>query len=75
MLFFLAESTLHAPTADASIMSEQMQHLLMNAALPHIEIRVIPCTAEVPTGFTGSFTFLESDTFNPIVHLGGHFHS
>ena len=71
MLFFLAESTLHAPVGDAAMMSEQMQHLLMNAALPQVEIRVIPGTAGVHTGFTGSFTLLESKTFNSIVHLGG----
>jgi transcriptional regulator with XRE-family HTH domain len=71
MLFFLTESTLHAPAGDAAMMSEQMQHLLMNAALPHVEIRIIPGGAGVHAGFTGSFTLLESDTFNPIVHLGG----
>jgi hypothetical protein len=71
MLFFMPEAALHAPAGDAATMSDQMQHLLVNAALPHVEIRVIPRTAGIHAGYTGSFTLLEFDAFAPVVHLGG----
>lgn len=71
MLFFLPETTLHAPAGDAAMMSEQLQHLLVNAALPRVEIRVLPQASGVHAGSTGSFTLLESDNFDPLVHLGG----
>jgi hypothetical protein len=71
MLFFLPETTLRASAGDAAMMSEQLQHLLVNAALPRVEIRVLPRAAGVHAGSAGSFTLLESDTFDPIIHLGG----
>lgn len=57
--FVLDEGTLHRMIGDRDVMIEQLRHLRMLNAKPHIEIQVVPFTAGMVTGMARSFALLE----------------
>jgi transcriptional regulator with XRE-family HTH domain len=71
MVFLVDEVALRSSIGGAVVMSDQLHHLLLTAALSHVDIHIIPSAAGVHTGHTGTFTLLESSAHTPVVHMEG----
>jgi hypothetical protein len=71
MVFLVDEMALRSFIGGAVVMSDQLQHLLLTAALSHVDIRIVPSAAGVHAGHTGAFTLLESGAYTPVVHIEG----
>lgn len=54
----LSEAVLWSQVGGPEVWREQLRHLLSRAALPNVELRVIPLTVGAERGLVGSFTIL-----------------
>lgn len=54
----LDESVLHRPAVDDLVLAEQLSHLLKLAEIPTVTIRVLPFSAGVHAGVSGTFVLL-----------------
>jgi transcriptional regulator with XRE-family HTH domain len=54
----LDESVLHRPAVDDLVLAEQLSHVLKLAELPTVSIRVLPMSAGVHAGVSGTFALL-----------------
>jgi hypothetical protein len=68
-VFFLDEYVVHLPVGGATIMAEQLHHLLRIAQRPNVILRVVPARVGAHAGMAGSFTLLGVRDFKPIVYL------
>ena len=66
----LDEAALRRPQGGPRVMAEQLEHLLVMARRPHIELRVIPFDHGGHAAIAGSYMLLEFATAGPLVHLG-----
>lgn len=64
------QGALMRPVGDAGVMAEQMQHLIKVAAMPNVEIRILPFG--VHPGIDGSFSLFEFPKAPAVVHLEHH---
>ncbi|HEX3783617.1 MAG TPA: helix-turn-helix transcriptional regulator [Pseudonocardiaceae bacterium] len=69
LLAYLGEAALRQRIGSREIMVEQIQHLLTMAAMPNVEIRVIPFDSGWHPGLVGLFVLIESATEPPVAHL------
>jgi transcriptional regulator with XRE-family HTH domain len=67
--FFLPEQVLRFPVGNASVMSDQLHHLLRMSVRPYIELRVVPVAHGAHAAVAGSFKLLEFAEFNSVVYL------
>lgn len=58
-LVVLDEAVLKRPIGGASVMSDQLEHLIDATSLPNITLRVLPFAAGVHAGLDGEFTILQ----------------
>ncbi|MFE9460390.1 helix-turn-helix domain-containing protein [Streptomyces californicus] len=63
----IGEAALRTRLADATIMFDQLSRLLHFATLPNVDIQVLPSTAPLTVGQTGSFSIFG---FGDLVELG-----
>jgi len=66
----LDEAALRRPQGGPRVMAEQLEHLLVMARRPHIELRVIPFDRGGHAAIGGAYMLLEFATANPLVLLG-----
>lgn len=62
------ESALLRRFGDASVMRDQMDHLLEMTAIPHVSVRVLTLDSVHPVG-TGAFIHLKFAAFDDVVYL------
>ncbi|HEX3778552.1 MAG TPA: helix-turn-helix transcriptional regulator [Pseudonocardiaceae bacterium] len=65
----VGEYALRYPACDASVMSDQMRHLLKWGERENVEIRVIPIASQWTPVHNGPFVLIEFERPNPVVHL------
>jgi transcriptional regulator with XRE-family HTH domain len=65
----LGEGALHAAVGGPEGMRAQLRHLLDCAALPSVELRVVPFAAGAHAGFVGSFTILRFRDDRDLAHV------
>jgi len=65
----LGEGALHAVVGGAEVMRAQLRHLLDCAALPTVELRVVPFAAGAHPGFAGSFLILRLPEGRDLAHV------
>lgn len=63
----LDESVLRRPVGGPEVMRAQLRHLVDRAALPNLDVRVVPFSAGVHAGFLGPFTILHFPNERAIV--------
>ncbi|GAA4410722.1 helix-turn-helix domain-containing protein [Actinokineospora soli] len=63
------EAALRRPLGDASVMRDQIAHLIQVAQLPRVDVRVIPFEHGGHIGQDGGFVLLESVVTRPTVYL------
>ncbi|CAM4146888.1 helix-turn-helix transcriptional regulator [Kibdelosporangium persicum] len=68
-LAIVDEAALSRPIGSPAIMAEQLRHIIDLAALPHIEVRVIPFAHGSHTGLEGGYVTLEFAKDRSIVLL------
>jgi transcriptional regulator with XRE-family HTH domain len=68
-LAFVDLSVLHKIIGGRQVMAEQIRHMIEMAALPNVEIRIVPLDSGWHPGLAGSFILLETPDLGPIVHL------
>ncbi|MGH3756207.1 helix-turn-helix domain-containing protein [Actinophytocola sp.] len=66
-VFFVHEQALRTQVGSATVMHEQLLHMVLMAALGHMTLRVVPASAQ----FGGSFRLFEYRTHAPLVYLDG----
>src|SRR3954453_8976260 len=65
----LGEGALRAVVGGAEAMRAQLRHLLDCAALPTVELRVVPFAAGAHPGFAGRFTILRFRDDGDLAHV------
>ncbi|MGH3933238.1 MAG: helix-turn-helix domain-containing protein [Pseudonocardiaceae bacterium] len=70
LLAILDEAALRRPQGGRLVMVEQLEHLLVMAQRPNIELRVIPFDHGGHAAIGGAYMLLEFAAASPIVHLG-----
>jgi transcriptional regulator with XRE-family HTH domain len=65
----LGEGALHAVVGGPAAMRAQLRHLLDRAALPTVELRVVPFAAGAHAGFAGSFAILRFRDGRDLAHV------
>jgi hypothetical protein len=60
---------LNLPVGGPDVMAEQLAYLLRLSQRPHICIRVVPASLGAHPSPTGSFTLIESQRYQPVIHL------
>lgn len=68
----IEESVLWRPIGGREVLRAQLRHLVEMAALPHVDIQVVPTGIGAHSGMDGKFILLEFDEFSPGVFLEGH---
>ncbi|MGH2943275.1 MAG: helix-turn-helix domain-containing protein [Solirubrobacteraceae bacterium] len=69
LLAILDEAVLRRPVGGAQTASAQLEFLVERAALPNVEIRVVPFAAGAHAGLTGAFDVLHFRDEDPIVFV------
>lgn len=70
LVALIDQAVLVRPVAPPKAMAQQLRHLLTMAALPNVEIRVVPSTTlGWHQGLTGSFVVIEFPWAQPVVHI------
>ena len=67
--FYLHEFALRLPAGSATVMSDQLHHLLRMAVRPTVTLRVVPASLGLHAAVSGSFVLLEFADFRPLVFL------
>lgn len=62
LVILVDEIVLHRPFGGAAVMSEQLEHLVAQAARAHVTLTVLPTTAGGHGGLGGAFELLEFDS-------------
>jgi transcriptional regulator with XRE-family HTH domain len=65
----LGEGALHPVVGGADVMRAQLRHLLDCAALPSVELRIVPFAAGAHAGFAGPFTILRFRDDRDLAHV------
>ena len=65
----LGEGTLRAAVGGPEVMRAQLLHLLDCAALPSVELRILPFAAGAHAGFAGRFTILRFRDDRDLAHI------
>ena len=65
----LGEGALHVVVGGPAVMRAQLRHLLDRAALPTVELRVVPFAAGAHPGFAGSFAILRFRDGRDLAHV------
>lgn len=65
----LDEAALRRPQGGPRVMAEQLEHLLVMAQRPNIELRVIPFDHGGHAAVSGTYMQLEFATASPVVHV------
>ena len=68
-LALIGESALRAGVGGPQVMAGQLRHLLRVAALPNVDLRVIPLFTRWNPAMEGPFVLFEFAAADPIVHL------
>jgi hypothetical protein len=69
-IFFIHERALRMPVGDASIMNEQLLHLVFSTARPRIGIRVVPMSAGAQSACMNTFLLFDyRKEHRPLVYL------
>jgi uncharacterized protein DUF5753/helix-turn-helix protein len=69
--YYIHETVLRVVVGSATVMSDQLHHLLRMAVRPRLEIRIIPCAAGAHAGMAGPFMLMEFPSITPLVYLEG----
>ncbi|HEX4725109.1 MAG TPA: DUF5753 domain-containing protein [Pseudonocardiaceae bacterium] len=69
LIAYIGEAALRQRLGDSTIMAEQCAHLTNMAALPNIEIRIIPFDCDWHPALEGASFLIESATDAPVVHI------
>lgn len=69
MTALIGEGALLTNIGGREVMSDQLEHLLMMAALPNVVLRLVPLGAGWHPGLIGPFALFEFENASPIVHL------
>jgi transcriptional regulator with XRE-family HTH domain len=75
LVAILDEAVLHRPIGGPKLMRAQFEHLIQRAALPNVEIRVLPLAAGAHASLSGSFDIMQFRDEDDLVYLetrGGH---
>ncbi|MGH3780375.1 MAG: helix-turn-helix domain-containing protein, partial [Pseudonocardiaceae bacterium] len=67
--FYLHEFALRLPVGGASVMSEQLRHLLRMSIRPYLTMRVVPAAHGGHAAISGSFVVMEFAEFKPVAFL------
>ncbi len=67
--YFVHEFALRLPVGGATVMSDQLHHLLRMSVRPCISLRVVPAGFGAHAGVAGSFTFMEFSEIKPVVYM------
>lgn len=70
LLAIIDEAVLRRPQGGRLVMAEQLEHLLVMAQRPNIELRIIPFDHGGHAAVSGAYMLLEFAAASPIVHLG-----
>ena len=69
--FFVHETALRLPVGGATVLGDQLHHLLRMSVRPSVTIRVIPAALGGHAAVNGSFRLMEFPEFHPVVYLEG----
>ncbi|GAA4919059.1 helix-turn-helix protein [Stackebrandtia albiflava] len=66
----LEEAAILRMVGGRTVMCEQLEHLVAVSELPHIQIRLLPITAEWDAGYAGPFSYFEMpDPFPEVAYI------
>ncbi|MBA8825145.1 hypothetical protein FHX42_002496 [Saccharopolyspora lacisalsi] len=68
----IEESVLRRPIGGRDVLLAQLRHLATMAALPHVDVQVMPTGVGAHSGMDGKFVLLEFEDFSPGVFLESH---
>jgi len=66
---YMHEQALRLPVGDASVMAEQLHHLLRMSVRPYLKLRLIPTAAGPHAGLAGSFDMLTFKKIPPLAYV------
>ncbi|MFW5418439.1 helix-turn-helix domain-containing protein [Nocardiopsis sp. CNT-189] len=69
LLAVLDETVIRRPVGGASVMKEQLKHLLEVSDSPRMTIQIVPFSTEQHPGLTGSFRLLRTDDGSNVLYL------
>lgn len=69
---FVHEWSLRTPLPGASLMSDQLHHMLRVSVRPSVSVRVVPVGHAVHAGLHGGFSLLEFAECGPVLYREGH---
>jgi transcriptional regulator with XRE-family HTH domain len=69
LIAYIGEAALRQRLGSPATMSEQCGHLTNMAALPNIDIRIVPFDSDWHPGLQGASLLIESEAATPVVHL------
>lgn len=69
LISFLGEAALRQVVGSTEVMVDQLQYLLHTTQFRNVDLRVIPFTSGWHPGLEGSFTLINSERANPVVHV------
>jgi transcriptional regulator with XRE-family HTH domain len=75
LVAILDEAVLHRPIGGPDTMHAQLEHLVEQAKLPNVEIRILPLAAGAHASLSGSFDIMQFHNERDLVYLetrGGH---
>lgn len=68
LVAIIGEYALRYSVCPNDVMLAQLEHLLRNAELASVEIRIVPLATPTPAMLNGSWALLEFDRAKPVVH-------
>jgi hypothetical protein len=69
MTALVGEAALLANVGGPEVMADQLHQLATMAALPNVDLRIVPINSGWHPGLIGPFSLFEFETASPIVHL------
>ncbi|MFJ2112043.1 MULTISPECIES: Scr1 family TA system antitoxin-like transcriptional regulator [unclassified Streptomyces] len=69
LCFIIAESALTTTVGDAALMKRQLQHLLVQGALPNVEIQVMPAAHGFHLGLNGPMVVMETSEHRHVAYI------
>jgi hypothetical protein len=67
--FYLHEFVLRTPVGGATVMSDQLHHLLRMSVRSYLTVRVVPASLGAHAAMAGPFIFMEFAEFRPVAYL------